>query len=206
VLQIASEKKLLSGKTVGVDSTTLEADAAMKSIVRRDTGENWKAYVTRLMHEEGVIAKDEEPTDEEVRRFDKGRKDKRVSNEEWFSPTDPDATITKMKDGTTHLAYKAEHVVELQSDLILASEIRPTTDADTQTLADSVLKAEENLQAIGAEPTIEVLVADKGYHAARCESATCDDSRSQHVVLLERHIARAELPREDTQGVLPRQR
>jgi len=81
VLKIAAEKKLLSGKTVGVDSTTLEADAAMKSIVRRDTGENWKAYVTRLMHEEGVIAKGEEPTDEEARRFDRNRKDKKVSNE-----------------------------------------------------------------------------------------------------------------------------
>lgn len=166
VLRIAAEKKLLSGKTVGVDSTTLEADAAMKSIVRRDTGENWQAYVTRLMREEGVIAKDEEPTDEEVRRFDRNRKDKKVSNEEWFSPTDPAATITKMKDGTTHLAYKAEHVVDLDSDLILAAEIRPTTDADTQTLVDSVLKAEENLQAIGADTSIQEVVADKGYHAA----------------------------------------
>lgn len=166
VLKIAAQKQLLSGKTVGVDSTTLEADAAMKSIVRRDTGENWKAYVTRLMREEGVIANDEEPTDEDARRFDKGRKDKKVSNEEWFSPTDPDATITKMKDGATHLAYKAEHVVDLQSDLILAAEIRPTTHRDTQTLVDSVLKAEENLQAIGAEQSIEEVVADKGYHAA----------------------------------------
>jgi len=174
VLKIAADKKLLSGKTVGVDSTTLEADAAMKSIVRRDTGENWKAYVTRLMREEGVIAQDEEPTDEEARRFDRRRKDKKVSNEEWFSPTDPDATITKMKDGTTHLGYKAEHVVDLQSDLILAAEIRPTTHRDTQTLVDSVLKAEENLQAVGAEQSIEEVVADKGYHAADtlelCES------------------------------------
>jgi transposase len=167
VLKIAAEKKLLSGKTVGVDSTTLEANAAMKSIVRRDTGENWKAYVTRLMREEGVIAKDDEPTDEDARRFDRHRKDKKVSNDEWVSPTDPDATIAKMKDGTTHLAYKAEHVVDLDSDLILAAEIRSTTDADTQTLADSVLKAEENLQAIGAETSIEEVVADKGYHAAQ---------------------------------------
>jgi transposase len=166
VLKIAAEKKLLSGKTVGVDSTTLEADAAMKSIVRRDTGENWKAYVSRLMREEGAVSQDDEPTDEEARRFDRNRKDKKVSNDEWFSPTDPDAKITKMKDGTTHLAYKAEHVVDLDSDLILAAEIRPTTHRDTQTLADSVLKAEENLQAIGAETSIEEVVADKGYHAA----------------------------------------
>jgi transposase len=166
VLQIAAEKKLLSGKTVGVDSTTLEADAAMKSIIRRDTGEGWKTYVTRLMHEEGVIAAEEEPSDEEIRRFDKNRKDKKVSNDEWVSPTDPEAKITKMKDGTTHLAYKAEHVVDLDSDLILAAEIRPATDADQQTLVDSVLQAEENLQAAGMEQSqIEEIAADKGYHS-----------------------------------------
>jgi transposase len=166
VLKIATEKKLLSGKTVGVDSTTLEADAAMKSIIRRDTGEGWKAYVTRLMQEEGVIAAAEEPSDEEIRRFDKNRKDKKVSNDEWVSPTDPDAKITRMKDGTTHLAYKAEHVVDLDSDLILAAEIRPATDADQQTLVDSVLQAEENLQSAGGENSrIEEVAADKGYHS-----------------------------------------
>jgi transposase len=168
VLKIAAEKKLLSGKTVGVDSTTLEADAAMKSIIRRDTGEGWKAYVTRLMQEEGVIAATEEPSDEEIRKFDKHRQDKKVSNDEWVSPTDPEAKITKMKDGTTHLAYKAEHVVDLDSDLILAAEIRPATDADQQTLVDSVLQAEENLQAAGLEqPRIEEVAADKGYHSVQ---------------------------------------
>ena len=168
VLKIAAEKKLLSGKTVGVDSTTLEADAAMKSIIRRDTGEAWKAYITRLMQEEGVLAPEEEPSDEDIRRFDKRRKDKKVSNDEWVSPTDPEAQITKMKDGTTHLAYKAEHVVDLDNDLILAAEIRPATDADSQTLVDSVLKAEENLQAAGAEQSwIEEVAADKGYHSAQ---------------------------------------
>jgi transposase len=165
VLKIASEKKLLLGKTVGVDSTTLEADAAMKSIVRRDTGEGWKAYVVRLMREEGVIAPDEEPSDEDVRRFDRNRKDKKVSNEEWVSETDPAAKIARMKNGTTHLAYKAEHVVDLESDLILAAEIRPADHADPQTLVDSVLKAEENLQAIGCEQSIEEVAADKGYHS-----------------------------------------
>jgi transposase len=113
VLSIAAEKKLLSGKTVGVDSTLLEANAAMKSIVRRDTGEDWKAYVTRLMREEGAIAPEHEPTDEEVRRFDKQRKNKKVSNDDWVSSTDPESRITQMKDGRTHLAYKAEHVVDL---------------------------------------------------------------------------------------------
>ena len=133
VLAIAEVKKLIHGKTVGVDSTMLEANAAMKSIVRRDTGEDWKEYVTRLMKEEGVIEKEHEPTDEEVRRYDKQRKNKKVSNEEWVSESDPESRITQMKDGRTHLAYKAEHVVDLKSDLVLAAEIRPATAADTVT-------------------------------------------------------------------------
>jgi transposase len=166
VLKIAADKKLLSGKTVGVDSTTLEANAAMKSIVRRETGENWKEYVTRVMREEGVISQDDDPTDEEVRRFDKTRKNKKVSNEEWVSPTDPEAKIARMKDGTTHLAYKAEHVVDLKTDVIMAAEIRLATDGDSQTLADSVMKAQENLAAIGHQQRVEEVVADKGYHSA----------------------------------------
>ncbi len=166
VLSIAAEKKLLSGQTVGVDSTLLEADAAMKSIVRRDTGEDWQQYVTRLMREEGAIAKDHEPTDEEVRRFDKKRTNKKVSNDEWVSPDDPESRIAKLKDGRTHLAYKAEHVVDLKSDLILAAEIYPADHGDTQTLLDSVLEAVENVKQADSEIEIEEIVADKGYHGA----------------------------------------
>lgn len=165
VLGIAAAKELIAGKTVGVDSTTLEASAAMKSIVRRDTGEDWKGYVIRLMREEGVIGPDEQPSDEDVRRFDKKRKNKTVSNAEWQSPTDPDARIAHMKDGTTHLAYKAEHVVDLASDLVLAAEIRPADHGDAATLVDSVAAAQIHLQAAGSDTTIEEAVADKGYHA-----------------------------------------
>ena len=166
VLSIAAGKKLLSGKTVGVDSTTLEADAAMKSIVRRDTGEDWKQYVCRLMREDGAIEPDQEPTDEEIRRYDKKRKNKRVSNEEWMSPNDPESRITQLKDGRTHAAYKAEHVVDLQSDLVLAAEIYPADHADTDTLADSVMQAQINLDEAKSETQIEEVAADKGYHAA----------------------------------------
>jgi transposase len=166
VLTIAHAKKLLSGKTVGVDSTTLEANAAMKSIVRRDTGEDWTEYVTRLMREEGVIDAAHEPTAEEVRRFDKQRKNKTVSNEDWTSSTDGDARIAQMKDGTTHLAYKAEHVVDLKSDLILAAEIYPADQADTATLADSVVAAQLHLKGAGSDAAIHEAAADKGYHAA----------------------------------------
>jgi transposase len=166
VLRIAVDKRLLSGKTVGVDSTTLEANAAMKSIVRRDTGEDWKEYVTRLMKEDGTIQADEEPTDEEVRRYDKRRKNKRVSNEEWVSESDPESRITQMKDGRTHLAYKAEHVVDLKSDLVVAADIRPADHPDTETIVDSVMLAQSNLQAVGSPIQIEEVAADKGYHAA----------------------------------------
>lgn len=166
VLKIADEKRLIGGKTVGVDSTTLEANAAMKSILRRDTGEDWREYVVRLMKEEGKIDRKDEPTDEEIRRFDKGRKNKKVSNDEWTSPVDPDAKITQLKDGRTHLAYKAEQVVDLESDLILAAEIRPANHGDSQTPCDSVLKAQENLQGAEIETEIEEIAADNGYHSA----------------------------------------
>jgi transposase len=166
VLTIAHAKKLLSGQTVGVDSTTLEANAAMKPIVRRDTSEDWKDYVTRLMREEGAIDAAHEPTVAEVRRFDKKRKNKRVSNEEWESATDGDARITQMRDGTTHLAYKAEHVVDLKSELVLAAEVYRADQADTATLADSVVAAQLHLQEAGSPAEVEEAAADKGYHAA----------------------------------------
>jgi transposase len=166
VLRIAVAKDLVAGKTVGVDSTMLEANAAMKSIRRRDTFEDWKEYVTRLMRAEGVIAGQDEPSDEEVRRYDKTRKNKKVSNEDWSSPTDPDSRIAQMKDGRTHLAYKAEHVVDLKTDLVLAAEITPADHGDTQSMADSVLQAQINLAQAGSEQEIEEVAADKGYHAA----------------------------------------
>jgi hypothetical protein len=166
VLALLQQKKLLKGKTVGVDSTTLEADAAMKSIVRKDTGEDWKEYLTRLMQEEGLLAADDDPpSDETLRKFDKCRKDKKVSNEEWRSPTDPDARIAKMKDGTTHLAYKAEHVVDLQSEAILAAEIYHADEHDTATLEDSLHQAQTHLIEAGSEVEIGEAAADKGYHS-----------------------------------------
>jgi hypothetical protein len=153
---------LLNGKTVAVDSTTLEANAAMKTIVRRDTGEDWNEYLRRLLLErEGV----ENPTDEELRRFDQKRKDKRVSNEEWMSSTDADSRIAKMKDGRTHLAYKAEHVIDLKTELVLAVPIYHADAGDTDTLVDSVMEAQTNLNETGLEVEIEEAVGDKGYHA-----------------------------------------
>jgi transposase len=174
VLGIAEAKKLIDGTTVGVDSTLLEANAAMKSIVRRDTGENWKQYVTKLMREAGEIGPNEEPSNEAARRFDKKRKGKKVSNEDWKSSTDADARIAHMKDGTTHLAYKAEHVVDLENDLVLAAEIRLATDGDAATLAESLLAAQENLELCGSAAVIEEVAADKGYHSGQALE-TCAD-------------------------------
>lgn len=172
MLQIAADKKLLKGKTVAVDSTTLEANAAMKSIVRRDTGEDWQEYLRRLAAEAGI----EDPTAEDLRRFDKQRKGKKVPNAEWESPADPDSRITKMKDGTTHLAYKAEHVVDVETDFVLGATVHGGDAADTQTLVDSVMEAQIHLDAaqgvrreteadVEVQSPVEIreVVADKGY-------------------------------------------
>ncbi len=166
VLGVASEQGLLKGKTVAVDATTLEANAAMKSIVRRDTGEDWNEYLKRLMQEEGLIEQGDDPSDEELRRYDKQRKNKKVSNAEWVSETDPESRITKMKDSRTHLAYKAEHVIDLETEVVLAAEIYTADTGDTDTLVDSVMEAQTHLSEAGLETEIEEAVADKGYHAA----------------------------------------
>ena len=161
-LKLTAEKGLLKGKTVAVDSTTLEANAAMKSIVRRDTGEDWNEYLRRLLREqEGA----ENPTDEDLRRFDRRRKDKRVSNEEWMSPTDSDSRIAKMKDGRTHLAYKVEHVVDVETEVVLAVPIYHADAGDADTLVDSVMDAQTNLSEAGIDVEIEEAAADKAYHA-----------------------------------------
>ena len=174
VLRIAAEKKLISGTTVGVDATLLEANAAMKSIVRRETNEDWKAYIKRLMLEEGEVTEDDDPTDEELRRFDKRRKGKKVSNSDWKSPVDEDARIIRMKDGRTHMGYKAEHVVDLETEIVLSADVRHGTDADSQTLCESVVLAQMNLEDAGLEHTIEEVVADKGYHS-NAQLSDCEE-------------------------------
>lgn len=162
VLKITQVKQLLKGKAVAVDATLLEANAAMKSIVRRDTGEDWKEYLRRLAKEAGI----ENPTDEELRRFDKKRQGKKVSNQEWVSATDPDARIMKMKDGRTHLAYKAEHAIDLDSGLLLAATVHHGDRADSESLIESLVTAQTNLIWSGSEAEIRNVPADKGYHKA----------------------------------------
>ena len=160
VLSLLEDRGLLRGKAVAIDATTLEANAAMKSIVRKDSGEGWKQYLRGLAQAEGI----ENPTEEDLRRLDRGRKDKKVSNEQWESPTDRDSRIAKMKDGRTHLAYKAEHAVDLASEAIVATTVTFADKADPQSGPVTLSLAEANLVLAGSQTEITETVMDKGYH------------------------------------------
>ena len=155
---------LLKGRTVAVDATTLEANAAMRSIVRRDTGETYQEFLTRLATESGIKT----PTREALARLDRRRK-KRTSNTDWHSPSDPDAKITKMKDGRTHLAHKAEHAIDLDSGALVAVTLHGADVGDTTSVGDTVVAAIEQAAAAQAGPSasgaLTALVADKGYHS-----------------------------------------
>ena len=160
VLRLLQDQGLLRGKTVAIDATTLEANAAMKSIVRKDSGEDWKAYLRQLAQAEGM----ENPSDEDLRRLDRGRPDKKVSNQQWKSPTDPDSRIAKMKDGRTHLAYKAEHAVDLESEAIVATTVTFADKSDPQSGPVTLSLAEANLVLAGSGTEVVETVMDKGYH------------------------------------------
>jgi len=163
VLSLLEKQGLVRGKSVAIDATTLEANAAMKSIVRKETGEDWKEYLQGLAKAEGI----ENPTEEDLRRLDRGRENKKVSNEEWESPTDPDSRIAKMKDGRTHLAYKAEHAVDVASEAIVAAIVTFADKSDPQSAPVTLSLAEANLVLAGCETKIEEVVMDKGYHDNR---------------------------------------
>ena len=160
VLSLLQDQGVLRGKAVAIDATTLEANAAMKSIVRKDSGEDWKEYLRGLAQAEGI----DNPTEEELRRLDRQRKDKKVSNEQWESRSDPDSRIAKMKDGRTHLAYKAEHAVDLVSEAIVATTVTFADKSDPQTAPVTLSLAEANLVLAGSQTKIAQVVMDKGYH------------------------------------------
>ncbi len=164
VLKLVAERGLVKGERIGVDGSTMEANAALRTIVRRDSGESYRAMLTRMAQESGI----ETPTAEDLARFDRKRKGKTLSNADWKSPTDPDARIAKMKDGTTHLAYKPEHAVDLDTGVVVAAPIHPADEGDTTTLSPTLDAAARNLDAVGLAPSEDapcVVVADKGYHA-----------------------------------------
>jgi transposase len=171
VLERLAQSGLLKGKTIGVDSTTLEANAAMKSIVRRDTGESYSAYLKRLAEAEGIEAKGAAA----LLRMDRKRT-KKTSNEDWESPSDGDAEITKLKDGRTALAYKAENAVDMETGAIVTVTTHGGAAADTATIEETVIEAGIAVAELVAEKTadgkyavhsggVEEVVADKGYHS-----------------------------------------
>ena len=159
VLKILAEAGLISGRTVSIDATSLEANAALKSIVRRDNGQGYNEYLKELARAAGI----ENPTKEQLARLDRKRK-KKGSNQEWMSPSDPDARITKMKDGRTHLAHKAEHAVDLSSGALLAMTLQPANEGDTTTIHQTLAEAQTAAREIN-EMGVEEVVADKGYHS-----------------------------------------
>jgi transposase len=164
VLGRLAEHGLIKGDRIGVDASTMAANAALRAIVRRADGEGYREMLGRLAKESGIAT----PTAEDLIRLDRKRKGKRLSNAEWTSPTDPEAGIAKLKDGRPRLADKPEHAVDLDTGAIVAAEVHPADRGDTATLPGTLATAEANLAAVGAAPTPEdpaELVADKGYHS-----------------------------------------
>ena len=155
---------VIKGATIGIDATTLEANAAMRSIVRRDTGGDYQAYLTGLAQASGIAT----PTRDDLARLDKKRK-KTTSNKDWRSPVDPDAKVAKMKDGRTHLAHKVEHAVDLDTGAIVAVTVQGADLGDTTTIGDTTIAAADQLEEAHAEvddpQAFTALVADKGYHS-----------------------------------------
>ena len=172
VLRMIAARGLMKGQTVGVDATTLEANAAMRSIVRRDSGESYEEFLTGLAKESGI----ETPTREQLAKLDRKRK-KRMSNQDWEHPQDPDAKITKMKDGSTHLAHKAEHAVDLETGAIIAVTVQGADEGDTATIIETLAEAGEQIAEMAEAVNNETdgarvnpegpaeVVADKGYHS-----------------------------------------
>jgi transposase len=161
ILERLAEAGLVKGKTIGMDATTLEANAALRSIVRRDTGESYQEFLTQLAKASGI----ETPTREDLARLDRKRKHK-GSNDDWTHPQDPDAKITKMKDGRTHLAHKAEHAVDLETGAVVGVTVQDADKGDTTTSIKTLMEAAEQIEAVvpDSEGPKEV-VADKGYHS-----------------------------------------
>jgi transposase len=160
MLQRLADAGLVKGKTVGIDATTLEANAALRSIVRHDTGESYLDFLTKLAQASGI----ETPTRADLARIDRKRK-KKGSNDDWTHPHDPDARITKMKDGRTHLAHKAEHAVDLETGAIVGVTVQDADEGDTTTSRETLIDAAERIETVRPQSDgIQEVVGDKGYH------------------------------------------
>src|SRR4051812_4475531 len=173
VLARLAEHGLIKGERIGVDASTMEANAALRTIVRRDSGEGYREMLTRMACESGI----ETPTADDLVRLDRNRKGKKLSNADWESPTDPGARIAKLKDGRTHLAYKPEHAMDLDTGAVVAAEVHAADQGDTTTMPGTLARAAAQLAAGDAAPTPQApaeLIADKGYHS-RDALKTLDD-------------------------------
>ena len=159
VLARLAEAGLVRGKTIGIDATTLEASAAMRSLVRRDTGEDYETFVKGLATSSGVPT----PTRKELARFDRKRK-KKTSNREWVNPHDPEAKITKLKDGRTRLGHKVEEAVDLETGAVVAVTA-PEELGDAQTMGDTLRMAQEEVTSVGSGARVREVVTDQGYHS-----------------------------------------
>ena len=161
VLKRLEEAGLLRARMVGIDGTTLLANASMRGIVRRDTGEGYRAFLRRLAEESGI----ETPSLEDLKRFDRKR-EKKTSNKEWTHPHDPEARVAKMKDGRTRMAHKVEHAVDMESGALAAVVVQPADEGDTATLEATLATAGKHLDRAGsAARRVRGLVCDKGYHS-----------------------------------------
>jgi transposase len=181
VLELLAEKDLLKGKTIGIDGTTLEANAALRSIVRRETGEGYQEFLTRLAKDSGMAT----PTREQLAKLDRKRA-RKGSNEDWVNPHDPEAHITKMKDGRTHLAYKAEHAVDLETGAVVAVTVAAGDAGDTATILETLPQAGEHIAQVACATNDEKVgervhpegpveaVGDKGYHSNGTLTALAD--------------------------------
>jgi len=161
ILQRLADAGLVKGQTIGIDATTLEANAALRSIVRRDTGDTYQEFLTQLAQASGI----ETPTRDDLARLDRKRK-KKGSNDDWTNPHDPDAKITKMKDGRTHLAHKAEHAVDLETGAVVAVTVQDADEGDTASSIETLIEAAEQIETVVPHSEgPEEVVADKGYHS-----------------------------------------
>lgn len=164
VLDAITQAGLVQGERIGVDASTMEANAAMRTIVRKDTGEGYRQMLHRMAKESGM----DTPTNEDLSRMDRQRKGKKTSNKDWESSTDPEAKVARMKDGRTRLAYKPEHAVDLDTGAVVGVDIHPADQGDTKTLGETLKTTKANLKATGKSPSPNSpaeLVADKGYHS-----------------------------------------
>ena len=161
VLQKITDAGLVKGKTIGIDATTLEANAALRSIVRRDTGDSYQEFLTKLAKESGI----ETPTREDLARLDRERA-KKGSNKDWKHRYDPDARIAKMKDGSTHMAHKTENAVDLETGAVVGVTLQPADSGDTTTMIETLITAAEEVEAVLPQGEgIQEVVADKGYYS-----------------------------------------